>query len=491
MQVRNSIPQVHRGVACGGAKILAAALLCAVVTISAPAQTFTTLASFGVPERYGYNPKAPLAQGLDGNFYGTAFQGGLMGLGTVFKITPGGTLAVVHYFGSQEGEADGYDPQAGLVLARNGKFYGVTGYGGSGSYGTAFAINQRNTIFTLYNFDPNGDMIGVFETRLLQATNGNLYGYTGPQEIPGTIFEITPAGQMATLYAFQYSPGGNVPQGWLIQATDGNLYGITSSGGSNGWGTVFKISLSGTLTTLHNFTGADGGGPHRGAGAGHRRELLWNYEPGRETQLQPYQWLRDDLQNDSRRPTHHAAQLRRECGLSGSSALVQATDGNFYGTTPLAGTSSNCMGGCGTIFKITATGVFATLHSFDGLDGACPEAALLQGTDGNFYGTTYAGGAYSAPCAGGCGTVFRLSIGAGPFVTMLPTSARVGCTVKILGTDLTGTTSVGFNGKTAAFTVVSATEITVTVPMEAKTGAVKVTTPTGTLTSNVAFTVLP
>ena len=155
------------------------------------------------------------------------------------------------------------------------------------------------------------------------------------------------------------------------------------------------------------------------------------------------------------------------------------------GTTQNGGTS---MGG--NIFRITSSGVLTSLYSFcsQGVscpDGSQPYAPLVQATDGDLYGTTEQGGASNE------GTVFSLSLGLRPFVTALPTSGAAGATVKILGTDLTGATAVTFNGTTAKFTVVQKTEIEATVPAGATTGRIKVATPDGTLSSNVAFRVRP
>jgi hypothetical protein len=164
----------------------------------------------------------------------------------------------------------------------------------------------------------------------------------------------------------------------------------------------------------------------------------------------------------------------------------------------VGGANNDCGGsapgptGCGMVFKITLGGTLTTLFSFDSTDGAGPQAALVQATNGEFYGTTAGGGA-SGACNSqgnvGCGTVFSLSLGLSPFVETQPGSGAAGAAVNILGTNLTGATSVTFNGTAASFTVVSSSEITTTVPAGATTGEVKVVTPSGTLSSNVSFMV--
>ena len=165
------------------------------------------------------------------------------------------------------------------------------------------------------------------------------------------------------------------------------------------------------------------------------------------------------------------------------SNLVQGTDGNFYGTAAYGGKYPNF----GTVFKITSGGKFSTLHNFDSTDGSYLYAGLIQATNGTFYGATYAGGSSTA-CSYGCGTVFSLSVGLGPFVETLPNSGKVGAAIRILGTDLTGTTSVSFNGTAAKFKVISKSEIETNVPSGATTGTVEVTTK-NTLKSNVVFRV--
>ena len=169
-------------------------------------------------------------------------------------------------------------------------------------------------------------------------------------------------------------------------------------------------------------------------------------------------------------------------GSNPLAGLVQATNGNLYGTTSSGGEFNNN----GTVFEITLKGALTTVYDFTGgPDGSLPFAGLVQATNGNLYGATYGAG------ANGVGTIFGLDEGLGPFVTFVQAAGKVGQTGPILGQGLTGTTSVSLNGTPANFTVVSDTFITATVPAGATTGYVTVTTPSGTLTSNVPFHVIP
>ena len=172
--------------------------------------------------------------------------------------------------------------------------------------------------------------------------------------------------------------------------------------------------------------------------------------------------------------------------------LVQATDGNFYGTTPYSEVNKPICNDlhCGTVFKITSGGTVTTLHHFVLTDGGFPIGGLLQATNGKFYGTTEGGGS-SSSCSDGCGTVFSLSVGLKPFVKTIPASGKLGSKVIILGNNLTGTTSITFNGTTAPLLKVTASAILTSVPTGATSGTVTVTTPSGTLDSNVPFRVLP
>jgi uncharacterized repeat protein (TIGR03803 family) len=358
-------------------------LLCATTAIALRAQTLTTVHIFNNTD--GARPYAALVQGTDGNLYGTTSSGGAnmaacgdIGCGTVFKITPGGTLTALYSFCSQSNCTDGSTPYAALVQASDGDLYGTTWRGGA--YTT--------------------------------ACNG-----TGC----GTVFKITRSGTLTTLHSFAGSPtDGGAPTAALVQDGDGNFYGTTTVGGANntgpcapgGCGTVFKITRWGRLTTLHSFDGTD--------------------------------------------------------GMNAQAPLVQDGDGNFYGTTLFGGEYMDGCGGvgCGTVFKITPWGELRTLYSFcsqpNCTDGSMPYAALVKDTNGGFYGTTSKGGAnYTTPpdCAqGGCGTVFKITPW-GALTTVYSFCSQTYCTdgafpyyaalVRASDGDFYGTTAYGGLGHEA------------------------------------------
>src|ERR1022692_1044721 len=465
-----------------GKRACAVLALCATTAIAQPAQTLTTLYSFcsqsGCPD--GSDPIAGLVQATNGDLYGTTAKGGANGGGTVFKITPGGTLTTLYSFCSQTNCMDGVEPYAGLVQAANGDLYGTTVAGGANGYGTVFKITPGGTLTMVYSFCSQTNCAdGAYpEAGLVQAANGDLYGTTpqGGANRGGTIFKITPGGTLTTLYSFCFQSGctdGSTPFAGLVQAAKGALYGTTFYGGSGG--TVFKITPGGTLTTLYNFCSqtncTDGDQPFAGLVQAANGDLYGttygggaNGGIGTVFKITPGGTL----------TTLYSFCSQTNCADGGGpyAGLVQATSGDFYGTTALGGT-----GGWGTVFKITPGGTLTTLYSFcsqtNCTDGAIPYAGLVQDTNGDFYGTTtHKGGAAS-------GTVFRLSVGLGPFVKPRPPYGKVGAAIKILGTNLTGATSVSFNGTAAVFTVVSSSEITTTVPAGASSGKVQVITPSG------------
>ena len=446
--------------------------------------TFTLLHSFDGTD--GQSPYAGLVQGTDDNFYGTTELGGADDNGTVFKITPSGILTTLHSLNSL--------PAAGLVQAIDGNFYGTTLYGGTVGDGTVFRITPEGALTTLYNFcsQGGGDCTDGREPvgGLVQGIDGNFYGTTllgGANSCAGagcgTVFRITLGGTLTTLHSFD-GTDGEYPYAGLVQGTDGNFYGTTQSGGAHGYGTAFKTTPGATLTTLHSFDGTDGECPYAGlvqgtdgnfygttqSGGAHGYGTVFNIRPT---------------------PPYTLTTFYNFCSQGGSNCtdgrgpngLIQATDGRLYGTTQFGGANSCHAEGCGTVFGITPGGTLTTLHSFDYTDGYYSTAGLVQDTNGKFYGTASSGGAHEV------GTVFSLSVGIGPFVKTLPAFGKMGTPVHLLGTNLTGTTSVTFNEKPATFTVVSKTLIFTNVPAGATTGTVQVVTPSGTLSSNVPFTV--
>ena len=200
-----------------------------------PAQTLQTLFTFDGTD--GKEPVGDLVQATDGSLYGSTVQEGAGPYGsggTIFKITPGGSLTTVYNFCSQSGCTDGSLPRGALVQAANGNFYGITEFGGADDAGTVFKITPSGTLTTLYSFCSQSNCTDGENpyAGLLLANNGNLYGmtYTGGLYGGGTVFEITPSGTLTTLYSFCSQSGctdGTNPVGLLIQGTDGNFYGTT------------------------------------------------------------------------------------------------------------------------------------------------------------------------------------------------------------------------------------------------------------------------
>jgi uncharacterized repeat protein (TIGR03803 family) len=290
----------------------------------------------------GGSPFAGLVQGSDGNFYGTTTYGGTNGYGTVYQLTSGGAYNTLYAF---TGGIDGGDPYGPLIEnGTTGTFYGTTFLGGANNGGTIYTITSSGSFNTLYAFNPATDG-GNPQAGLVADGTSAFYGTTttGGQQGSGTVFSVTLQGSYSPLYSFSGGSDGGDPAGGVITGTDGELYGTTESGGANGFGTVFKLSTAGSLQTLHTFaSGTDGATPAAG--------------------------------------------------------LAQGIDDNFYGTTTAGGAS-----GDGTIFSLSYSGSYNQVYAFTGAsDGATPYAPVLAGTDGNLYGATRDGGI-------GYGTVYNLT----------------------------------------------------------------------------------
>src|SRR5262245_6605668 len=272
-----------------------AGLLLGVVFTANGQLSFERVRSFGFLDRLGDTPVAGLVEGGDGWFYGTTIFGGASDKGTAFKIRKDGTgYVTLHQFTGANG--DGSQPAAGLILGSDGALYGTTFSGGNGNAGTVFKLNRDGAGYAVVrSLDPSTD-------------------------------------------------GAN-PQSYLLEGSDGRIYGTARSGGTGGFGTLFRLQKSGAdFEVLHTFSGGDGKNPFAG--------------------------------------------------------LTEASDGGSYGTTFAGGNAD-----AGVVFKINRDGSgFALVHSFaTATDGQGPSASLIEGNDGALYGTARSGG------SSGSGTIFKVN----------------------------------------------------------------------------------
>ncbi len=367
---------------------------------------FTALVNFtGTSGSYlGSSPRAALVQRSDGNFYGTTATGGSGGFGTIFKVTPAGVFTTLVQFTGTTGSYPGATPIGALVEGTDGDFYGTTSAGGSGSLGTIFKVSPSATFTSLATFTgTSGAVLGSSpKGALVQMPDGNLYGTTtaGGINNVGTVFQVTPAGMLATLVNFTGNSGsslGSTPQGALVAGDDGALYGTTNAGGLNGVGTIFKVTTGGVLTTLVNATAAPGigrltlgqggvlvGATLGGGGAAGFGTIFTESPGGAANILAPL------------------APASGTTSLNARAGVLLGPDGNYYGTTSAGGAAN-----LGSVFKLTPSGAYSTLVSFTGTTGASPGssplAALILGSDGNYYGTTSSGGSSSG------GTIFKMT----------------------------------------------------------------------------------
>ncbi|MET3106700.1 putative repeat protein (TIGR03803 family) [Oxalobacteraceae bacterium GrIS 2.11] len=320
----------------------------------------------GFPDAAG--PQVPVIQGVDGNFYGTSGLGGTAttGKGTVYEITAAGKESILHSFTDQP---DGRCPQAPLIEAASGIFYGTTCIGGQYGKGTVFKAGADGTESVLWSFGTGSISDGANPySGLTLGTDGNLYGTTsaGGAHGTGTIYKINPAATTpfaTVLYSFgaTSTTDAREPHGALVLGKDGNFYGTSVLGGTNNRGAVFVFNpIAVTEHVLHSFgLGTDGD----------MTNPILDQNPG--------------------------------------SPLVQSSDLRLYGTTPSGGVN-----GSGTVFAITPSGVETVLYSFGtgSTDGKNPIAGLMIANDGNFYGTTYGGGKNSL------GTLFEIDAAGNTFL---------------------------------------------------------------------------
>jgi uncharacterized repeat protein (TIGR03803 family) len=373
----------------------------------------------------GSLPIAGVILGGDGNFYGTTKlggPGGTQGSGTVFKITPAGVLTTLTSFTGDTAGSKGTALFGELEPDGNGGFLGVTNSGGAFGVGTVFRVTPAGAITTLVEFTgKTGAAKGTNpQAGLVKHTDGNFYGVTrlGGSTDNGTIFKLTPAGVFTTLVEFTGNTGakkGITPGASLRSGADGNLYGTTEKGGAGGYGTVFRMTPAGVLTTLVEFTGVSGAalgnGPTGalviGADGSFYGTTALGGDPALDDLGQP------QIPNGSGTVfslttsgtftslVKFTAKAGSRPGAVPLAGLMRASDGSLYGTTSQGGANS-----VGTIFKLTQAGVFSTVFEFKttgAVTGLNPGGKLTEAADGNFYSTTLKGGAT------GDGTIFRMT----------------------------------------------------------------------------------
>ncbi len=323
-------------------QVCALFLISAAAAIASSAQTFSTLVNFD-----GMNGQYPsgLIEGTDGNLWGTT---GFESCGTVFKMSPLGTLTTVYSFSCNlKKYPDGPEPGA-LIQATDGNFYGATFGGGTNNDGSIFKLTPSGDFTALVNFDvTNGDSPNGF----VQGADGNFYGttYGGGGNSPyysGTLFEFTSGGDLTTLFIFGGLNNSAPAQAYVppTEGKNGNFYGVTCSGGASNSGAFYEMTPEGSVTLLYSFQG------------------------GRDQIFCP------------------------------TATLTLGQDGNFYSVTDQTGPNSD-----GSIYKITPQGVLTDLHDFSGPDGATPSSPLVLAPNGSFYGTTAFGGAQDR------GTIFSVT----------------------------------------------------------------------------------
>jgi uncharacterized repeat protein (TIGR03803 family) len=333
------------------------------------AQTFKVLHRFTGGEDGGSPAATPLIDEED-NLYGTTYQGGAFNYGVVFKLDRNGKETVLHSFTS----ADGMWPEGSLIRDAEGNLYGTTSDGGTAEgggcvhgCGTVFKVDKTGKETVLYAFTGGADGGNPF-AGLIRDAEGSFYGttlYGGNLDCNsgqgcGTVFSLDASGKETVLYAFTGAADGAFPSSGLIRDDAGNLYGMTTDHGLYlcldrrfSCGTVFKLDKAGKETVLYAFTGGpDGGNP--------------------------------------------------------SGAFIRDAAGNFYGATVGGGDLSGCMYGCGTVFKLDNAGKETVIYAFTGGAAGYSPTGVIRDAAGNFYGTTQYGGALSECFNTGCGTVFKV-----------------------------------------------------------------------------------
>ena len=418
-----------------------------------PSGDLKTVHSFSPTGTAGVNPRSALVEGPDGMLYGSTSTGGSGGTGTIFKIAPGGALTTLHNFSGSQG-----NPSA-LTLGSDGNLYGTFAPFFSwtdSKVGTVFRISPTGAFAVVHAFQRNksGEMpAGGYPNGLTRGSDGALYGTTrlGGAHGAGTFFRVSPpagfttirsfaegqgfsstlaAGKAGKLYGTSHGGTGARPHGYVASITeagdfmelyvftggadgsggdesgadgyamvllgsDGNLYGTAPSGGSLGYGTVFRLTPSGAFNVLHTFAnGADGAKPKFGLVENNTGKLV-GVTSGDATGKPGSAF---EITKDGDFSTLLVFTPTTD-GNTPVGQMVQAPDGSFYGVT------SGGVTAAATVFRLDRHGAVTTLHEFNqATDGTSPNGLCL-GRDGNLYGTTKGGG------PGSGGTIYRVTPG--------------------------------------------------------------------------------
>ena len=432
----------------------------------AQAQAYTVLYNLGSNSGDPQGPTGPFVQGRDGSLHGGGISSADHSTDQIFRISPAGTLAVESTFGVNDFGTCGN----GLTLGRDGNFYGVCQFGNGDFLGYVYRMTPAGVVTVLHHFtgvSPEGTQPN---TPPIQGNDGNFYGMTsaGGASTYGTVYKMTPTGTVTTLHGFTRGADGATPTTPLVLGNDGNFYGGTVT-------SIFKITPTGKLTVVHDpnggtdgsepvtlVLGADGSfyGTTLTAGANNVGTFF------RVTGGGAYTVLHNFSTADGLRGT--------------ADFLMQATDGNFYGA------ELNGFGGDqGTLYKVTTKGVVTVLHSFGGTDGSAPRGGMFQDTNGRLYGDTKQGGPFLL------GVIYDWNANLAPFARLELTSGKAGTTVGIFGQGFLTATGVTFGGVAGTFTVAGDNYMTATIPSGGKSGPVVVLIPSGNLTSSKMFKVTP
>ena len=349
---------------------------------------------YGFPESGGgYGPNSGVILDGAGNLYGTTPQGGSLGAGVVYRMSAAGHEAVLYSF---TGGADGSNPNSGVVRDSAGNLYGTTFNGGTFGYGTVYKLDTAGNETVLYTFTGGSDGSNPY-AGVVRDSAGNLYGTTwyGGVGGAGVIYQVDASGNETVLYSFTGAPGNARSYSGLYRDSAGNLYGVSYSGGTAGFGAVYKLDTANNYTVLYNFTGgADGRYPY----AGVIRDAAGNLYGTTEVGGAYYGGVVYKVDTSG----NETVLYNFTGGSDGdypNGGLIRDSAGNFYGTTTYGGAS-----GFGAVYKLDTTNQLTVLYSFTGApDGANPQAGVVRDSAGNLYGTTQYGG------AGNVGALFKIA----------------------------------------------------------------------------------